>query len=102
MPGGGYYLQLEDADEQQPGWRGRRIVGGVGQAEFDLIGRGVRTETFTIGPAQPEVYSCTNGWVCGWGCVCEQSGKQAGPAQTTSTQWNNKDFRVPSVRRFLL
>lgn len=54
-PGGGYYLQLEDADEPHPGWLGRRIVGGVGREEFDLIGRGVRTDTFTIGPAQPQV-----------------------------------------------
>lgn len=54
-PGPGYYLQLEDPDEHHDGWRGRHIVGGVGDAEFDLIGRGVRTRTFTIAQPQPKV-----------------------------------------------
>ncbi|CAM9278282.1 unnamed protein product, partial [Hapterophycus canaliculatus] len=31
------------------------IVGGVGHTEFDLIERGVRTHTFTIAQAQPQV-----------------------------------------------
>lgn len=53
--GAGYYLQLEDADEHHDGWQGHRIIGGVGETEFDLIGRGVRTRAFTIGYAQPEV-----------------------------------------------
>ena len=54
-PGAGYYLQLEDADEPHAGWQGQTIIGGVGQTEFDLIGRGVRTGAFTIALAQPEV-----------------------------------------------
>ncbi|CAM9671087.1 unnamed protein product, partial [Ectocarpus sp. 12 AP-2014] len=53
--GAGYYLQLEDADEHHDGWQGHRIIGGVGETEFNLIGRGVRTRSFTIGHAQPEV-----------------------------------------------
>ncbi|CAM9902169.1 unnamed protein product, partial [Ectocarpus fasciculatus] len=53
--GAGYYLQLEDADEHHDGWQGHRIIGGVGETAFDLIGRGVRTRAFTIGQAQPEV-----------------------------------------------
>lgn len=54
-PGAGYYLQLENVDEHHEGWQGHRIVGGVGKMEFHLIGRGVRTPSFTIVQAQPEV-----------------------------------------------
>lgn len=54
-PGAGYYLQLENVDEHHEGWQGRRIIGGVGKIEFQLIGRGVRTPSFSIVQAQPEV-----------------------------------------------